>query len=113
MRRRSRRFSITASSASAPAPRTSWKAMRAVGTFITSRNCGRSLKARDAYIGIADPTRRAILDLLRDDGALIAGDIAAAFDDISRPGVSRHLRVLRECGLLTAKADGKERIYTL
>jgi DNA-binding transcriptional ArsR family regulator len=71
------------------------------------------LKTRDAYVAIADPTRRRILDLLRDRGPLIASDVAARFARASRPGISRHLRVLRECGVLTARRDGKLRIYAL
>lgn len=71
------------------------------------------MSARDVFTAIADPTRRAILDLLREDGALPAGDIAERFAKNSRPGVSRHLRVLRECGLVAARQDGKNQIYEL
>jgi DNA-binding transcriptional ArsR family regulator len=60
---------------------------------------------------IADPVRREILLLLR-DGALSAGEIAACFD-ISRPAVSRHLRVLRESGLVVSEAEGRKRHYRL
>ena len=60
---------------------------------------------------IADPVRRQILELLR-GGAMTAGGIAARFD-ISRPAVSRHLRVLRESGLLVDEARGRERFYRL
>lgn len=70
--------------------------------------------AMDVMEAIADPVRRAILVMLR-RGPLPAGAIAAAFP-VSRPAVSRHLRVLREHGLVveasTAK-DGRERIYRL
>lgn len=68
---------------------------------------------RDAFIAIADPTRREILDLLRTRGPLLAGAIAAEFDDASRPGISRHLRVLRECGVVAARKDGKTQVYSL
>jgi DNA-binding transcriptional ArsR family regulator len=71
------------------------------------------LSLRDAFIGIADPTRREILDLLRARGPLLAGEIAARFDGASRPGISRHLRVLRECGLVASEKDGKTQVYTL
>jgi DNA-binding transcriptional ArsR family regulator len=71
------------------------------------------LKNRDAFVAIADPTRREILDLLRDRGSLLAGDIAANFSSASRPGISRHLRTLRECGVVTACRDGKTQYYTL
>lgn len=60
---------------------------------------------------IADPVRREILLMLRDE-PLSAGQIADRFA-ISRPAVSRHLRVLREAGLVRDKADGRRRVYTL
>jgi len=60
---------------------------------------------------LADPTRRAILRMLR-DGELSAGAIAGAFD-VTRPAVSRHLRVLREAGLVIDEAQGRERVYRL
>ena len=60
---------------------------------------------------IADPVRRQILLMLRDE-PLSAGQIADRFA-ISRPAVSRHLRVLREAGLVGDRADGRRRVYTL
>jgi DNA-binding transcriptional ArsR family regulator len=60
---------------------------------------------------IADPVRRDILLLLR-ERVMSAGEIAACFD-ISRPAVSRHLRVLRECGLVVDAVRGRERLYRL
>ncbi len=60
---------------------------------------------------LGDPVRRHILELLV-DGARTAGEIGAAFD-ISRPAVSRHLRVLREGGLVRFEASGQRRIYQL
>ena len=62
---------------------------------------------------IADPTRRAILDLLVDEGPRRAGDIAAAFPNITRPGISKHIRVLREAGLIqdAESEDRRERLY--
>ena len=67
------------------------------------------------YKAIADPTRREILDLLRTEGALRAGDIASAFPKISRPAVSKHLRVLREADLIAEQSaeDARERRYHL
>jgi DNA-binding transcriptional ArsR family regulator len=64
----------------------------------------------DLYDALADPVRRAIVELLT-RGALPARRVAEAFDDISRPAVSRHLRVLRESGLVHADVVGRERIY--
>ena len=58
---------------------------------------------------IADPIRRRVLELVRDD-ELPAGAIAAEFP-VSRPAVSRHLRVLREAGLVQERRVGRERLY--
>lgn len=58
---------------------------------------------------LADPIRREILRMLRDDVAT-AGAIASAFA-VSRPAVSRHLRVLREAGLVRDEVRGREREY--
>lgn len=65
----------------------------------------------EAAAAIADPVRRDILVMLR-TGPLTAGAIAARFA-ISRPAVSRHLRLLRECGLVVDQARGRERVYQL
>ena len=61
---------------------------------------------------LADPVRREIVERLA-GGDRGAGDIARAFPTISRPAVSRHLRVLREAGLVTSRVAGQERIYAL
>ena len=71
------------------------------------------MSGRDAYAAIADPTRREILDLLRDRGVLTAGEIASNFASVSRPGISRHLRVLKECGVVTSHRRGKSQNYLL
>lgn len=60
---------------------------------------------------LADPIRREILCMLRDKVAT-AGAIAQAFP-VSRPAVSRHLRVLREAGLVRDRVSGRERQYEL
>jgi DNA-binding transcriptional ArsR family regulator len=59
---------------------------------------------------VADPTRRAILRLVRDD-ELPAGEIAGHFPTISRSAVSQHLRVLSEAGLVEVRAAGNRRLY--
>ena len=59
---------------------------------------------------VADPTRRAILRLVR-DGELPAGEIATHFPSISRPAVSQHLRVLTDAGLVDVRPDGNRRLY--
>jgi DNA-binding transcriptional ArsR family regulator len=61
---------------------------------------------------IADPVRRRILEMLRDDARLSAGQVAERFA-ISRPAVSRHLRVLRESGLVRDELVGRQRFYLL
>jgi DNA-binding transcriptional ArsR family regulator len=71
------------------------------------------LGSRDAYTAIADPTRREILDLLLTRGVMPAGDIANHFSSASRPGISRHLRVLRECGVVRVERNGKMQNYAL
>ena len=60
---------------------------------------------------IGDPVRREILDLLR-GGPRTAGAVADRFP-ISRPAVSRHLRVLRECGLVVDEPRGRQRVYRI
>lgn len=62
-------------------------------------------------MAIGDPIRRDILRMLRDRRST-AGEIAGAFS-VSRPAVSRHLRVLREAGLVRDEAIGRERYYEL
>jgi len=71
------------------------------------------LSSRDAYSAIADPTRREILGLLRDGGVLTAGEIASEFPSVSRPGISRHLRVLKECGVVSSRRNGKSQRYAI
>ncbi len=69
--------------------------------------------ARDTYVAIADPTRRRILDLLHKKGVLAAGDIAGCFMTVSRPGISKHLRVLSDCGVVDVRRRGKAQLYAL
>ena len=64
----------------------------------------------DALRAVADPTRRAIVRLVR-DGELPAGEIAAHFPTMSRPAVSQHLRVLVDAGLVSVRPDGNRRLY--
>lgn len=67
----------------------------------------------DAFSALADPTRRAILDLLRSRPNLSAGQIAAEFPKISRAAVSKHLGILRRAKLVRARQTGRERHYKL
>ncbi|MCH7896832.1 MAG: helix-turn-helix transcriptional regulator, partial [candidate division NC10 bacterium] len=59
-------------------------------------------KPQDPFAALADPTRRSILELLRERASLTAGEIAARFPQISRAAVSKHLRVLRRARLVKA-----------
>jgi DNA-binding transcriptional ArsR family regulator len=63
------------------------------------------------FVALADPTRRAILQRLS-KGEMAAGDIAEAFP-ISRPAVSKHLRILREAALVQEERRGRRRVYRL
>jgi DNA-binding transcriptional ArsR family regulator len=60
---------------------------------------------------LADPSRRALLEILRDHPAT-AGELAEALP-IARPGTSRHLRVLREAGLVEVRQESQRRIYSI
>jgi DNA-binding transcriptional ArsR family regulator len=60
---------------------------------------------------LAEPTRRRIVELLA-DGERSAGEIASHFAT-SRPGISRHLRVLREHGLVRTREQAQRRLYSL
>jgi DNA-binding transcriptional ArsR family regulator len=60
---------------------------------------------------LAEPTRLRIVELLA-EGVRCAGEIASHFQT-SRPGISRHLRVLREHGLVRARGDAQRRLYSL
>jgi DNA-binding transcriptional ArsR family regulator len=70
-------------------------------------------QSQDPFKALSDPTRRDILALLRKRQDCSAGEIADSFPNISRPAVSRHLRVLREAGLAIATGIGREQRYTL
>lgn len=63
------------------------------------------------FKALGDPTRREILDRLR-DGDLSAGDLAAGFD-ISKASISHHLNLLKQAGLVRVRRDGQRQIYTL
>jgi DNA-binding transcriptional ArsR family regulator len=63
------------------------------------------------FHAIAEPTRRRILDLLREQPRLV-GDLTKALG-LSQPGTSKHLRVLRDAGLVTVRRDAQRRWYEL
>jgi DNA-binding transcriptional ArsR family regulator len=64
-----------------------------------------------ALAALADPTRRAVFERLR-DGPAAVGVIAAALP-VSRPAVSQHLKALKEAGLVTDRAEGTRRVYCI
>lgn len=68
-------------------------------------------RAGDPFSALGDPNRRAIVELLH-DGEKSVQEIADALP-ISRPAVSRHLRLLRSAGLVTDRADGNRRLCRL
>ncbi|MCE9598867.1 MAG: metalloregulator ArsR/SmtB family transcription factor [Spirochaetia bacterium] len=65
---------------------------------------------RDVFQAIADPTRRRIIDMLA-KGPLTLNGVASNFE-MARPSVSKHVRILRECGLISVKRQGRERYCT-
>jgi DNA-binding transcriptional ArsR family regulator len=66
----------------------------------------------DIFTALADPTRRQVLDLLR-RSERAAGELGEAFPRLSQPAVSRHLRVLREAGLVRVRQEQQRRVYAL
>ena len=64
-----------------------------------------------AYTALAEPSRRRILDLLRDRERSVS-DLVDRLE-LSQPGVSKHLKVLREAGLVAVRPEGKRRFYGL
>ena len=63
---------------------------------------------RDVFQAIADPNRRAIINLLANQKLTLNG-VAENFD-ISRPAISKHIKILTECGLVAVRRQGRERI---
>ncbi|MBI1897445.1 MAG: winged helix-turn-helix transcriptional regulator [Acidobacteria bacterium] len=68
-------------------------------------------QSADVFRAVADPTRRAILDALRRGEQPVNG-IASAFP-VSRPAISKHLRLLREAKLVVERRRGRQRVYAL
>ena len=75
------------------------------------RNRSVTHSAEQTFSALADPTRRAVLDLLR-SGRQPAGHIAQAFP-VSRPAISKHLRLLRRAHLVREQREGRHRFYQL
>ena len=66
----------------------------------------------DVFEAVAEPSRRALLDLLA-EGERPAGELVAHLPALTQPAVSRHLRVLREAGLVEVRPVAQQRIYAL
>jgi DNA-binding transcriptional ArsR family regulator len=66
---------------------------------------------RNGFAALADPTRRAVFERLR-EGPRPVGELAAELP-VSRPAVSQHLRVLKDAGLVTERRDGTRRLYRI
>ena len=71
----------------------------------------RRAAASDVFLAVADPTRRSILDRLRRGDAHV-NELASGFR-VSRPAISRHLRVLRRARLVRERREGRQRSYQL
>jgi DNA-binding transcriptional ArsR family regulator len=65
----------------------------------------------EVFEALADPTRRKLLELLA-EGECSAGELGDAFP-VTRPAISRHLRILREAGLVECRKDAQRRMYSL
>jgi DNA-binding transcriptional ArsR family regulator len=70
------------------------------------------LVGMDVFEAVAEPSRRALLDALT-KGERTAGELVATLPGLTQPTVSRHLRVLREVGLVEVRSDAQRRIYAL
>src|SRR5437879_13912140 len=75
------------------------------------RNRSVTYSTESTFHALADPTRRAVLDLLR-RGRQPAGQIAQSFP-VSRPAISKHLRLLRRAHLVQERKEGRQRYYQL
>src|SRR5918912_3994570 len=75
------------------------------------RGVARAATTTDVFNAVAEPRRRQILDLLA-DGERSVNDLVAQLD-LAQPLVSKHLRVLREVGLVDVRDEGRQRLYRL
>lgn len=76
-------------------------------TYIFVTNWLLKVMRRDVFQAIADPVRREIIELLADE-TLTVNTVAQKFD-VSRPAISKHLKILKECGIITINKQGRER----
>lgn len=76
-------------------------------TFVTNRLLQYLPMRRDVFQAIADPTRRQIIGLLSQQTLSLNG-VAENFE-VSRPAISKHIKILTECGLIVVRQQGRER----
>ncbi|WP_241507178.1 ArsR/SmtB family transcription factor [Aquimarina sediminis] len=76
-------------------------------TFIFVTNQLLKIMRRDVFQAIADPVRRDIIQLLSNE-TLTVNTVAEKFD-VSRPAISKHLKILKECGIIIINKQGRER----
>jgi DNA-binding transcriptional ArsR family regulator len=69
-------------------------------------------RSNAVFAAVSNPTRRKILELLK-NGERQAGEVVAAFPGLPQPAVSRHLRILREAGLVAMSPQAQRRVYSL
>jgi DNA-binding transcriptional ArsR family regulator len=74
-------------------------------------SCPYIIEKLDTFDAIGDPSRRRLLDLLMRSPCPV-GELAAAAE-LSQPNASRHLRILRDAGLVESRVDGQRRVYAL
>ncbi|MFC6823510.1 ArsR/SmtB family transcription factor [Halopelagius fulvigenes] len=65
----------------------------------------------DVFVALADPTRRRLVEVMHDGESSVTE--LAEHVDIEQPGVSRHLRILKDAGFVNVRADGRRRMYSL
>lgn len=75
--------------------------------FVTNRLQIRKIMRRDVFQAIADPTRRQIINMIAHKQLNI--DAVAENFDVSRPAISKHIKILTECGLVVIRQQGRER----
>ena len=75
--------------------------------YICNRTVTYLIMRRDVFQAIADPTRREIISVIAEQ-PLRLNDVAERFN-VSRPAISKHIKILTECGLVTMRQKGRER----